>query len=81
MKYLLVIIIVIVISIALGTTYKIGLSKGIDIGIIATLDTVNKIADKTLKSDTSVTRLILVHPDTTTYILSRKTILPWRKKH
>lgn len=41
----------------------------------ATMDTVQTIIDKQIKSDTTVTRLVLVNPDTVTYILSRKTLL------
>jgi len=39
------------------------------------IDTVNNILDKQIKSDTSITKLVLINPDTSTYYLSRKTAL------
>jgi hypothetical protein len=69
--------VVVLVSIFLHTicVYNIGYSKGGDAGAGQALDTINKIVQKQLKSDTSVTRLILINPDTNTYILSRKTAL------
>lgn len=39
------------------------------------IDTVSNMLEAQLKSDTSVTRLIIVNPDTVTYILKRKDAL------
>jgi hypothetical protein len=54
--------------------FKIGERVGYSAGVCATLDTVNTALEKQVNSDTSVTRLILINPDTSVYILSRKTI-------
>lgn len=55
--------------------YHGGYNYGAELGIRASLDTVKSIMDKQLKSDTSVSLIILIKPDTNVYILSRKTIL------
>ncbi len=58
--------------------YEIGIQKGLNKGIDITLDTVNAMLNKQLKSDTSVTILSLElrKKDTVHYFLSRKTLLP-----
>jgi len=60
-------------------SYNAGYNKGWDRGaddiFKATIDTVQAICDKQLKSDTSVTKLVLINPDTSTYYLSRKSVL------
>ena len=57
------------------TSYWMGWNRGADIGVKSTLDTVNKICEKQIKSDTSITQLVIINPDTTRIYLSRKTIL------
>ena len=54
--------------------YKVGYNKGYD----EMLDSCMAICNRQLKSDTSVTKLVFVHPDTTVYYLYRKT--PINKK-
>lgn len=44
-------------------------------GVHVALDTVNKIIIHQYESDTSITKLVLIHPDTNTYYLSRKTVV------
>lgn len=56
--------------------YSKGWSRGADDMCKATIDTVQAICNRQMKSDTSVTKLVLINPDTTTYYLSRKTFLP-----
>jgi hypothetical protein len=59
----------------LKIAYDSGRNVGIGIGVVGTLDTVNKIMKKQIDSDTSVTMLVLVNPDTNVYFLSRRTVL------
>lgn len=54
--------------------YQIGYEEGENKGYSLALDTVNKICSKQLKSDTTVSKLVLINPDTTVYILSPKHI-------
>lgn len=60
--------------------YILGITKGYRNGFNAgadrALDTVNVICAKQVNSDTTVTELVLVHPDTNIYFLSKKTIKP-----
>lgn len=70
---------IVVVCILLLISYFAGWYRSMDATIEytfnRTMDTVNAILDEQLKSDTSVTKLILVHPDTNTYYLSRKTVI------
>ena len=75
MKTIQQIILISVISFSVYFSYNIGYKSGINDGFIISLDTANKILQKQLKSDTSVSELILINPDTNVYILSRKTLL------
>jgi len=74
---IIVLIIVVVFSISI-TTYRIGYYKGYNTGafhgVKISLDTVKTIIEKQFKSDCCVTKLILINPDTNTYILSPKTV-------
>lgn len=56
-------------------SYHIGYIKGRDKGFYIALDTVNQICAKQLKSDTSVSKLMLINLDTTVYFLSGKTVI------
>lgn len=56
--------------------YKKGRAKGQAEMFYATCDTFLSIMGKQTRSDTSVSKLILVNPDTNVFILSRKTVLP-----
>lgn len=56
--------------------YDKGLGKGRSEMFYATCDTFLSIMVKQTRSDTSVSKLILVNPDTNVFILSRKTVLP-----
>lgn len=55
-----------------------GYKDGYDRGVICTLDTVNHIVSKQMKSDSTVTKLVLeldgAKKDTVGYYLSKKTI-------
>lgn len=75
MKTIQQIILITVISFSVYFSYNIGYKSGINDGFSISLDTANKILQKQLKSDTSVSELILINPDTNVYILSRKTLL------
>lgn len=75
MKTIQQIILISVISFSVYFSYNIGYKSGINDGFSISLDTANKILQKQLKSDTSVSELILINPDTNIYILSRKTLL------
>lgn len=75
MKTIQQIILISVISFSVYFSYNIGYKSGINDGFSISLDTANKILQKQLKSDTSVSELILINPDTNVYILSRKTLL------
>lgn len=70
---------IIVLLIVSKFSYNHGLKKGWDIGadqvFKATVDTFQTIMNKQLKSDTSITELILENPDTSIYFISRKTLL------
>ena len=48
--------------------------KGIIDGYNIALDTVKTILDNQVKSDTSITKLVVVNPDTNVYYLSRRTL-------
>ena len=60
--------------------YEIGFNRGFDAGfdkaiplsVNATLDTVIHIMRKQKNSDTSVARVVVIKPDTVTYVLSAK---------
>jgi ubiquinone biosynthesis protein Coq4 len=52
-----------------------GFEEGASLGVKASLDTVLVMLNNQLKSDTSVTSLIIINPDTNVYILSRETLL------
>lgn len=60
--------------------FVIGYNKGRDKGqaemFYATCDTILDIMGRQTRSDTSVSKLVLVNPDTNIFILSRKTVLP-----
>jgi hypothetical protein len=56
--------------------YRAGRIEGYGRGFERALDTMTSILSKQTKSDTSVSKLIFIHPDTDVYILSRKTVLP-----
>lgn len=71
--FTLVSLLCIVISYNAG--YNRGWKQGADDLFNATIDTVQAICNKQLSSDTSVTELVLINPDTTVYYLSRKTVL------
>lgn len=75
MKTIQQIILISVISFSVYFSYNIGYKSGINDGFSISLDTANKILQKQLKSDTSVTELIMINPYTNVYILSRKTLL------
>lgn len=75
MKTIQQIILITVISSSIFLSYNIGYKSGINDGFNISLDTANKILQKQLKSDTTVTELVLINQDTNVYILSRKTLL------
>jgi hypothetical protein len=56
-------------------SYREGFNEGASLGVKASLDTVLVMLNNQLKSDTSVTSLIIINPDTNVYILSRETLL------
>lgn len=55
--------------------YIFGWQNGENEGFKSTTDIVISILNKQLKSDTTVTKLIIVNPDTNIYYLTRKSIL------
>lgn len=79
MKLLLVLAIAVIFTISFWFSYRTGYERGWDKGandlFFATIDTVQKICEKQLKSDTTTTALNLISKDTITYYLSRKTII------
>jgi cbb3-type cytochrome oxidase subunit 3 len=59
--------------------YRIGYRKGeyngAVKGIIVTLDSVQNILEKQLKSNTTASKILIINPDTNVYVLSKKTML------
>lgn len=56
-------------------SWDMGYESGANDGVTTALDTVNSILDRQLISKDTVTKVILISPDTNEYILSTKTIL------
>lgn len=73
MKTFLLVLIttILIVSFSICNNYY---KRGYDKGICDVLDTVNTIIDNQLRSDTSVTKLVIVNPDTNIFFLSRRTI-------
>lgn len=67
---------VLVVIFSYNAGYNKGWDRGANVIFKSTIDTVQAICDKQLKSDSSVTKLVLINPDTIVYYLSRKTVLP-----
>lgn len=70
-------------SIICFCSYRLGFYKGYDNGDIngwnRGLDSVQSVLNKQLKSDTTITKLVLVNPDTSVYYFKRKTPLKQSK--
>jgi hypothetical protein len=60
--------------VAYESGFKQGWDKGANDLFTATTDTIIAICKKQMESDTTITKLILINPDTTTFYLSRKTV-------
>lgn len=75
-KIIIKIIIALILFIfSIFSSYKIGFNNGLDKMFFAVTDTIQTIINNQIKSDTSVTELIIINPDTNVYYLSRKTVL------
>lgn len=55
--------------------YNIGWSKGADFSFDVTADTVISICNRQLRSDSTVSKLVFIKSDTTTFYLSKKTVV------
>lgn len=64
-----------IITLTYRISYREGYNTGASLGVKASLDTVLVMLNKQLKSDTTVTKLIIINPDTNVFILSRETLL------
>lgn len=71
-------IIGIILVFTLSFTYRIGnrigFEKGFEKGFSVTIDTVQSIMQKQIKSDTTVTKLTIINNDTNVYILKQKSL-------
>lgn len=70
----MVLIVIILITYGLGIQEgeRNGFYRGFEKGFLVTADSVNAIMQKQIKSDTTVTKLILINRDTNVYIIKAK---------